>query len=240
MHLLVAHEVVERVVQRAQVGIDLLREVAGQEAQALARFHGRAREHDALHGAALQRVHGAGHGQVGLAGAGRADAEGDVVAGDVLQVGRLVGRARAQVGAARGQLDGVLGLLDEFGITGQHQLQGVVQDGVVRHLVEGLQQFQGVVGLGLGAVDLELLVAVGDLDAHCDLDGAQVRVGRAADVAQPVVVVGCEGVAQDHADNSRDSGRRPARGRGAIPCEWAGVRLRTGMKSRPQGGKGHQ
>ena len=55
--LLETHQVVERVVQRAQVGVDLLRQVAGQKAQALAGFHRRAREHDALHHAALQRIH---------------------------------------------------------------------------------------------------------------------------------------------------------------------------------------
>jgi hypothetical protein len=107
LHLLVTHQIVERVVQRAQIGVDLLRQVAGQKAQALAGFHGRAGQHDALHGAALQRVHGAGHGQIGLAGAGRADAEADVVLGDVFQIQRLVGRAGAQIGAARSQLRAV-------------------------------------------------------------------------------------------------------------------------------------
>ena len=74
-----AHQVVQRVVQRPQVGIDLLRQVAGQEAEPLAGLDRRPREHDALHRAALERVDRAGDGEVGLAGAGRADAEGDVV-----------------------------------------------------------------------------------------------------------------------------------------------------------------
>ena len=82
--MLEAHQVVERVVERPQVGIDLLREVAGQEAEPLARFDRRAREHDALHRVALERVDRAGHREVGLAGARRADAEGDVVVEDVL------------------------------------------------------------------------------------------------------------------------------------------------------------
>jgi hypothetical protein len=46
--LLEAHQVVERVVERAQVRIDLLRQVAGQEAEALAGLDGRAGQHDAL------------------------------------------------------------------------------------------------------------------------------------------------------------------------------------------------
>jgi hypothetical protein len=40
--------VLQRVVQRAQVGVDLLLQVAGQEAQVLARLHRRARQDDAL------------------------------------------------------------------------------------------------------------------------------------------------------------------------------------------------
>jgi hypothetical protein len=81
-HLVEAHQVVQRVVQRAQVGIDLLRQVAGQEAEPLAGLDRRARQHDALHRVALQRIDRAGHREVGLAGAGRADAEGDVVRQD--------------------------------------------------------------------------------------------------------------------------------------------------------------
>ena len=102
--LVEAHQVVERVVQRPQVGIDLLRQVAGQEAEALAGLDRRAHQHDALHLVALERVDRARHREVGLAGAGRADAEGDVVGEDVLDVLHLVRRAAVQVGAAREQL----------------------------------------------------------------------------------------------------------------------------------------
>jgi hypothetical protein len=44
-----AEHLVQRVVQRAQVGIDLLGEVAGQEAELLAGLHRRAHQDDALH-----------------------------------------------------------------------------------------------------------------------------------------------------------------------------------------------
>jgi hypothetical protein len=54
-------------------------QVAGQEAQALAGLDRRAGEHDALDPLALEGVDRAGDGEIGLAGAGRADAEGDVV-----------------------------------------------------------------------------------------------------------------------------------------------------------------
>ena len=94
----------KRVVQRSQVRIDLLRQVARQEAQSLAGLHRRARQHDALDDVALERVDGRRHREVGLAGPRRADAEGDVVGqhgGDVVALPR---RAAVQVGAARVQL----------------------------------------------------------------------------------------------------------------------------------------
>ena len=101
--LVEAHQVVHGVVQRPQVRVDLLREVARQESQALARLDRRAHQHDALDRVALQRVDGAGHREVRLAGAGRTDAERDVVRGDRLEVRHLVGRAAVQVGAPRVQ-----------------------------------------------------------------------------------------------------------------------------------------
>lgn len=52
-----------------------------------------------MHARLVQGFHGAGHGQEGLAGAGRADTEIDVVGGDRVQVLGLVGTA-ATHGAA--------------------------------------------------------------------------------------------------------------------------------------------
>ena len=85
-HLVEAHQVVERVIERAQIGIDLLRQVPGQEAEALARFHRRPGQDDAANQIALEGVHCAGHGEIGFAGAGRADAEGDVMFLDLAQI----------------------------------------------------------------------------------------------------------------------------------------------------------
>ena len=50
------HEVIECVVQRTQIRVDLLRQVPRQEAQALASFHRRPGEHDALGPLALKGV----------------------------------------------------------------------------------------------------------------------------------------------------------------------------------------
>jgi hypothetical protein len=55
---------------------------------------------------------------------------------------------------------------------------------------DGLQQLQRLRGLGLGAVDLELLVPVRDADLQRRLDGAQVLVRPAAQVRQAVLLWG--------------------------------------------------
>ena len=69
------HQVVERVVDRAQIGIDLLAHVAGQEAEPLAGLDRRARQDDAVDLLALEQLHRMRDREPGLAGAGRAGAE---------------------------------------------------------------------------------------------------------------------------------------------------------------------
>ena len=64
-------DVVERVIERAEIGIDLLLHVAGKEAEPFARLDGRARQDDAIDLAGGQRRRGGGDRQIGLAGSGR-------------------------------------------------------------------------------------------------------------------------------------------------------------------------
>ena len=150
-HLVQPHQVVERVVQRAQVGIDFLRQVAGQEAEALARLHRRAHQHQALHRLALQRVHRAGHGEIGLAGSGGADAEGDVVLLDGLQVIVLARGAAAHFGLARHQQRHELGLRFRPAVVAhrldQAELQLFKADVVLRVVIEILQHLARQLGL---------------------------------------------------------------------------------------------
>ena len=87
--------VVERVVERAEVGIDLGHEVARQEAEPLAGLDRRPGEDDALHLLVLQGLDGHGHRQPALAGARRAEPEGDHVAADGVDVALLAGGLRA-------------------------------------------------------------------------------------------------------------------------------------------------
>ena len=71
--------VVERIVKRAQIGIDLLAHVAGQEAEPLAGLDRRPRQDQPVAFAALQARGGEGDGEIGLAGAGRTGGEHEVV-----------------------------------------------------------------------------------------------------------------------------------------------------------------
>ena len=86
-----SHHVEQCVVERADVGVNLLLERAGQEAQVLTGLHGRAREDDATDVAALQGAHGHGHGQIGLAGARGPKAKRHGVVADALDVAALTG-----------------------------------------------------------------------------------------------------------------------------------------------------
>ncbi len=81
--------VVQGVVERPQIRVDLGLEVPGQEAESLARLHGRAGEDDAPDGPAGQRLDGRRHGQIGLPGSSRSDAEDQRVVPDGIDVRAL-------------------------------------------------------------------------------------------------------------------------------------------------------
>ena len=95
--------VVQRVVERPQVRVDLLVQRAGQEAEPLPGLHRRPGQDDPVDLLGLQRLDRLGHGQVGLAGAGRADAEDDRVLVDGVHVALLVERLGPDRPAAGGQ-----------------------------------------------------------------------------------------------------------------------------------------
>ena len=87
--------VVEGVVERAQVGVDLGHQVAGQEAEPFAGLDRGPGQDDAVDLLGLQGLHGERHRQIGLAGAGGADPEGDDVGGDGVDVALLPAGLRA-------------------------------------------------------------------------------------------------------------------------------------------------
>ena len=92
--LLGVHHVVERVVERTQIRVHLLLQVARQEPELLAGFDRRARQDDAADLLGQQVADRLRHRQVGLARAGGADAEDDVVLLDRLEILPLVDALR--------------------------------------------------------------------------------------------------------------------------------------------------
>src|SRR3954451_20074700 len=100
VHLLRLEHVVERVEERSQVRVDLGHQVAGQEAEPLAGLDGGAGEHDAVDLAARQGGHRHRHGEERLAGARGADADGDGLVPDRVDVALLVHRLRRDLRAA--------------------------------------------------------------------------------------------------------------------------------------------
>lgn len=205
LHALEAHQVVQRVVQRPQVGVDLLRQVARQEPQPLAGLDGRPGQHQALHRVAFHGVDGAGHRQPGLAGAGRPHAERDVVLEDVVHVVALARRARAQVGAARAQHHAAALVVDrrqrlvqfarvrlDLHRAAHADLDQAELDVVDRQRAVGgllVKAPQGPSGqFGLFALYRDPAAAARQFHAHAVGELAQVLVQRAAQVGEVDVV----------------------------------------------------
>ena len=184
-------QVVERVVERAQVRVDLGHEVAGQEAEPLARLDGGAGEDDALDLARLEGVHGLGHGEVGLAGPGGADAEGDDVLRDGVDVALLPGRVGPHGLAARPTHDLGAQHLARADVLAHH-VDGPGQGGRVEVLA-GLEHQDELVeepdhDLGGRALDRDAVALDDDLlVGEGLLDLAQVLVPRAQQPRQEVV-----------------------------------------------------
>ena len=93
--------------QRAQIRHDLFVKIARQETQRFAGFDCRAGQNDARDLPFPQRGERHGHRQIGLARAGRADADGHVVAPDRIEVFLLPDRFGGDAGFLLGGLDAV-------------------------------------------------------------------------------------------------------------------------------------
>ena len=143
----------QRVVERLQVRIQFLAEVAGQETEILPRFHRRSGEHDAAHLPLLQRFHGEGHGGVGLSGPRGADGEHHVAAFNGFHQPLLVPGAcfHPQTRVAVHEHVGLIGVLAFAGA-------GVGAHDVVQHLA-----WQFVVAGGVFHQLRETCLELGDL-----------------------------------------------------------------------------
>ena len=176
------HHLVQGVQQRPQVGIDLGLQVAGQEAEALAGLDRRAHQHDLADRLPLQRGDGHGHGQVGLAGAGRPVAQHDVVLADGLDVARLAGGPRPNLPAGAEDVDRRLARRRLTALHARQHPAHVVGRHVALAVGAGLELFEHFGGLGhgrLGPFDVNLAVVHGDAHAQGVADASQVLVAGA-------------------------------------------------------------
>ena len=100
-HLFRGQHVVERVIERAQIRIDFVTHVAGQEPEPFAGLHGRARQDDAVDLAGREHRDRHGDREIGLAGTRGADTENQVVVAQRGDIVFLAGRTRRDVALGR-------------------------------------------------------------------------------------------------------------------------------------------
>src|SRR6185369_7058271 len=193
-----AEHLVKRIVERAQIRIDFLGQVAGKKAELLAGFDRRPHENQPLYAVFVQRIDRHRHGEVGLAGAGRADAEVDVVRGDRVQVALLV-RAAPMHGAALDLDRDLVRALGGFRVERVDSGFGQAQVDLWSGQRLGFCRVVQIVQHALGQPDrmfrpaeAKLVAAVGDLDAEAQFDLAQMFVERPAQVGQTLAVVRVE------------------------------------------------
>ena len=175
----------ERVVQRAQIGVNLVLQVAGQEAQPLARLDRRAREDDAVDALGAKRRDRLRHGKIRLARAGRADADRDRVLLDRVEIRALAERLCLDgLALGRDAHDVARKLLDLLLPALAHEAEDVAHVLLADLLALGRQRqqpgngFFGIEHVFRLAGDVDLLVAVGHAHVVFGLDHPQVLVKR--------------------------------------------------------------
>ncbi len=202
-HLVAGQHVVERVVERPEIGIDLLADVAGQEAEPLAGLDRGTRQDDAVDLAGLQQRHRRRHRQVCLAGARGAKAENQFVGPHGVDIGRLGRRPRCDPPAPG--LDHLARPADAAARRVGSQLAGLGQadDGVDlalvgrRTILDSL--IQGQQGIARGrhrrgfAADRYFVAARMDCNAEIVLDAHQVAVVLAEQQGKHRIVLELQG-----------------------------------------------
>ena len=148
---LLRNHVAQGVVERLQVGVELVAQVAGQESKVFASLDGGASQHNAAHLLVFQGTDDQGHGGVGLARSGRSHGEDHVVAVHCIDQSTLVaGHSLDQQAVAAvdedfvahlgfgsratafdNLHDGALGQAPELFVVGHHGLQLALEMGYV-------------------------------------------------------------------------------------------------------------
>ena len=152
----------------------------GRKPSFFAGFHGGAHEDDALDLVFFHRVGGGGHGEIGFAGAGRAEAEDDVVVQEGADVAVLARGAPADAAAFGVQIVLrrfgflLMGRVGGFGFHGGEADVVFVDFAVLGEFGEG---FEGAAaGVGVCAGEGEVGKAAARLDAEGFAQGGKVGI----------------------------------------------------------------
>ena len=172
----------ERVIERAYVGVELLLQRAGKKPERLPRLDDGARQHDASDLLALQGGDGHRHGEVGLAGARRADSEGDGVLAYRVDVALLAGGLGPDGAPAEGEQDVVRQHLHARGAVAHavdEQVDVVGREPVARldEADHAREDRGGELDLSRVAGEADVVAAHGHHGVECPLDAAKQRVG---------------------------------------------------------------
>ena len=187
-YLVESHQVVERIVERPQIGVYFLRQVTGEKPEPFPGLDCRTGQHDAADLVALIGVHGGRHREVGLPGAGGTDGEGDIVVLNLPQVLDLSRRAAVEVSFARQQRRRRIRRLPPADQLHQAKLDVIYAQAVFGLIVKVLQSPCSVLRLCRLPVQGEMLATAGDGDVEGGLDLAQILVKRTTKIGQLLVV----------------------------------------------------
>ena len=180
------HEVVERVIDRAQVGIDLVAHVAGQEAEPLAGLDRGARQHQPLDQTLLEERDGMADRKPGLAGAGGTFGEHQLMLAQRSEIVILGGAAGAN-DAALARLDDAEALLRRVVAGEQEPLIGALGDDALdvafarrltelHSLVEHLEHPARLLARLARTLDDDLIAVGVGRDAETALDAGDILI----------------------------------------------------------------
>ena len=224
------HEIVEGVVDRPEIRVDLLAHVAGQEAEPLARLDGRPRQDESVGLAAFEKRYRVPDGEPGLAGAGRALGEDELVLPKGLEIGVLDGVAGANRAAlARRDLLEAGTPRRRLGGREERPLHGALLDGAVDvaerqggavadAFVQVLEHVPRLVGGARHALQHDVVAERVGGDAEAALEMGEVLVVMAENEARQAVVVEGEGDLGPLLDARRTVGLAVHRSRNPFVC----------------------
>ncbi len=195
LQTLFAHDVEQRVIERAQIGIDLLFQVARKKPQPLACLECRTREDQPLDAPLIEQMGAEGRRQIGLAGSRGPHAQHQRMGAHKIEVSGLRRRARARHARRSGLYDRRAELAAK---NPRRAFAGKTNLGVdVRELglftglearINRAQHARGAIARVAGARNRNQIAAHGDANAELLLEADEIALMRAGKIGEQRVV----------------------------------------------------